>query len=114
MRGDIGPGVQLVGGADSLSGGAGNDTLDGGVGDDTLVGGTGNDELTGNAGNDTLDGGYGNDTLTGGLGADHFKFGYSLKDTYMIKALENPLRTHIAVILAVICSILTIVVILIS
>ena len=46
-----------LGGADTLTGGAGNDTIDGG------------------AGNDTITGGAGADVLTGGLGADIFVIG---------------------------------------
>jgi Ca2+-binding RTX toxin-like protein len=45
-----------LGGADTLTGGAGNDTIDGGAGNDTITGGTGAD------------------VLTGGLGADIFMF----------------------------------------
>ncbi|MCZ8152028.1 MAG: hypothetical protein O9292_06515, partial [Rhodobacteraceae bacterium] len=55
----------FVGGADSLSGDAGNDTLFGGVGDDTLNGGDGNDEINGQRGNDRIDAGAGNDLVVG-------------------------------------------------
>jgi Ca2+-binding RTX toxin-like protein len=57
--------VNLLGGADSVSGGDGNDVQLGGNGNDTLVGGAGQDELWGQAGTDNL---------TGGLGADVFVF----------------------------------------
>jgi Ca2+-binding RTX toxin-like protein len=93
----------VVGGNDTLVGGAGNDTLVGDVGelfdgetiggDDVLRGGDGddllfgdimgtisggysggNDLLSGGAGNDTLDGGLGDDTLYGGAGIDTVSF----------------------------------------
>ncbi|MBI2717512.1 MAG: DUF4347 domain-containing protein [Rhizobiales bacterium] len=51
-----------LGGADTITGGAGNDTLAGGAGNDTLSGGAGNDTLDGGAGVDTMTGGTGNDT----------------------------------------------------
>ena len=47
------------GGANRLSGGAGNDDLDGGAGGDVLKGEGGDDRLSGGAGNDWLIGGEG-------------------------------------------------------
>jgi len=93
----------VIGGNDTIVGGAGNDTLVGDVGDsfdgetiggdDVLRGGEGddllfgdvmggiyggyiggNDLLAGGAGNDTLDGGLGDDTLLGGAGIDTVSF----------------------------------------
>ena len=55
-----------LGGADTITGGAGNDTIDGGAGVDTINGG---------AGDDTITGGAGADVLTGGTGADTFVIG---------------------------------------
>ena len=55
-----------LGGADTITGGAGDDTIDGGAGIDTITGG---------AGIDTITGGTGADVLTGGLGADIFVIG---------------------------------------
>ncbi|MEZ0316651.1 MAG: beta strand repeat-containing protein [Methylophilaceae bacterium] len=51
---------------------SGNNILSGMAGDDTLVGGVvgGNDTLLGGAGNDSLDGGVGADKLDGGAGDD--------------------------------------------
>ena len=60
----------VMGGADSINGGAGNDTLNGGAGNDTLNGQTGNDLINGNGGDDILNGGAGNDTLNGNEGSD--------------------------------------------
>lgn len=51
------------GGADTLTGAAGNDRLDGGAGADVLIGGAGDDRLIG---------GEGVDVMTGGAGADRF------------------------------------------
>jgi Ca2+-binding RTX toxin-like protein len=59
-----------LGGADTITGGAGTDSIDGGAGNDIITGGTGNDIIMGGAGNDTITGGAGNDTITGGAGAD--------------------------------------------
>ncbi len=78
-----------LGGADSLTGGAGNDNLSGGAGNDALAGNAGNDVINGNAGDDNINGGDGADTLTGGLGADtfvianstHFDAGLSIDGT---------------------------------
>ncbi len=78
----------VVGGADTLDGGAGNDSLfglagadilRGGSGTDTLDGGAGNDDLQGDADVDTLRGGSGDDILRGGLG-DDLLFGGSGND----------------------------------
>lgn len=69
----------MFGGADLLSGSAGNDVLSGRGGNDTIwgnagndaiAGGAGADDMNGNQGNDTLDGGDGNDTVYGGREAD--------------------------------------------
>jgi len=64
--------TDIIGGDDTLIGGAGDDILYGQGGDDTLHGGAGNDILYGGSGNDTLIGGAGNDTLIGGAGDDVF------------------------------------------
>jgi len=53
--------VALVGGADTLYGGAGNDWAFGGEDDDALYGGAGNDVLMGQEGNDAVMGGAGRD-----------------------------------------------------
>ncbi|MCF6323458.1 MAG: hypothetical protein L3J89_03895 [Gammaproteobacteria bacterium] len=60
----------INGGADTLSGGAGNDTLLGGTGDDILSGDGNDDNLYGGNGNDVLNGGGGTDRLYGGAGDD--------------------------------------------
>ena len=55
-----------LGGADTITGGAGDDTIDGGAGIDAINGGTGNDTITGGAGADVL---------TGGLEDRHDQYG---------------------------------------
>lgn len=70
----------LVGGSDSIYGGAGNDAILGGAGDDFLDGGADDDVILGGAGNDTifggsedqdfLSGGEGDDLIDGGSGDD--------------------------------------------
>jgi Ca2+-binding RTX toxin-like protein len=67
-RVDLGDGhdyAALLGGNDTIEGGAGSDTILGGGGDDRLFGGTGGDKILGGAGNDLM---------TGGAGADQFVF----------------------------------------
>jgi Ca2+-binding RTX toxin-like protein len=70
-----------LGGASTLTGGAGNDSLEGSSAADSIVGGAGNDTIDGAGGNDTIFGGDGGDTITvassstatvvdGGAGAD--------------------------------------------
>ncbi|HEY0907230.1 MAG TPA: type I secretion C-terminal target domain-containing protein, partial [Methylophilus sp.] len=61
-------------GDDQLYGYGGNDVLNGGAGNDILRGGDGNDTLNGGAGTDILIGGAGNDTLTGGADGDVFRW----------------------------------------
>ncbi|MGA2582986.1 MAG: hypothetical protein ABSG31_06890 [Tepidisphaeraceae bacterium] len=56
------------GGADTISGGAGNDFIDGGINADSIAGNAGNDFLAGGAGSDTIGGAGGNDTVVAGLG----------------------------------------------
>jgi Ca2+-binding RTX toxin-like protein len=60
----------LLGGNDSLDGGAGDDSVDGEAGADTLTGGDGNDVLNGSEGNDRLLADGGQDDLNGGDGVD--------------------------------------------
>lgn len=60
------------GGADSITGTAGNERLDGGDGGDSLSGAGGADTLIGDAGADTLDGGAGADSLIGGADSDTY------------------------------------------
>jgi Ca2+-binding RTX toxin-like protein len=60
------------GGADSITGTAGNERLDGGEGGDSLAGAGGADTLTGGLGADTLDGGTGADSLVGGADSDTY------------------------------------------
>ena len=73
--------IDLFGGNDTATGGAGNDLMFGGDDDDQLSGDAGNDEmfggldddqLSGGDGADTLNGGSGRDTLNGGDGTDMF------------------------------------------
>jgi Ca2+-binding RTX toxin-like protein len=59
-----------LGGASSITGGAGNDVIDAGNGANTVVGGAGADSITAGTGIDSLVGGAGNDTINGGSGAD--------------------------------------------
>ena len=77
-------------GDDLLNGEAGNDTLIGGLGADTLDGGLGNDNLQGGAGNDILIGGAngGNDTLNGGAGNDRMTGGAG-SDIYTVDSLGD-------------------------
>ncbi len=56
----------VIGGADQLSGDAGDDVVLGGVGNDTVRGDDGNDRLEGGAGSDYVDGGDGQDDILGG------------------------------------------------
>jgi Ca2+-binding RTX toxin-like protein len=74
-----------LGGADTITGGAGNDTIDGGAGNDTITGGAGADTLIGGLGADTINGGAGNDTITGGAGADILTGGLGA-DTFVFNA----------------------------
>lgn len=60
----------IVVGAESASGGAGNDVLRGTGGINELRGGPGNDRLEGLGANDALYGDAGDDTITGGAGDD--------------------------------------------
>jgi hypothetical protein len=76
LWGDTGPAGFVA--ANGL-GVAGNDTLRGGDGNDDLHGGAGNDQLFGDAGNDTLSGDAGNDTMSGGTG----------NDTYFVDSLSD-------------------------
>ncbi|MDV7143541.1 Hint domain-containing protein [Tropicimonas sp. TH_r6] len=64
--------LNTLGGADIVTGGAGDDSIFSGDGDDTISGGAGDDTLKGEAGDDRLVGGAGDDTLTGGDGDDIF------------------------------------------
>ncbi|AHE51853.1 beta strand repeat-containing protein [Sphingomonas sanxanigenens] len=66
----VSAGLDLRGGNDKATGGAGDDLFFGGDGDDMLSGGAGTDRLNAGAGNDWLDGGAGDDTLFGGTGRD--------------------------------------------
>ena len=63
-------GDSITGGADWISGGAGNDTINGGDGNDTIFGGTGNDRIDNWAGNDLVYAGDGNDTADTSTGND--------------------------------------------
>ena len=74
-----------MGGADIISGGAGNDTIYGAqAGDDlsttdladNLSGGAGDDKLYGQTGDDTLSGGDGIDILDGGAGSNTADYTY--------------------------------------
>lgn len=62
--------LTVVGGDDSILGGAGNDTITGGTGNDTLNGQAGNDSIDGGDGADDINGGAGNDNLDGENGED--------------------------------------------
>ena len=67
----------MVGGNDTIFGGAGNDRIGGKAGNDELHGEDGDDEIWGDDGDDILKGGNGDDILTGdnfsgGQGADTF------------------------------------------
>ncbi|MEC9345696.1 MAG: hypothetical protein VYB54_05675 [Pseudomonadota bacterium] len=66
--------TNLVGIADTLTGGAGDDIIAGLSGDDVVSGGAGGDFLFGGTGDDTLSGGAGDDTLIGGDGVDTADF----------------------------------------
>ncbi|MEP2924984.1 MAG: autotransporter-associated beta strand repeat-containing protein, partial [Bauldia litoralis] len=79
----VGDLIKGKGGADTLSGLAGDDqirgnggadTLNGNQGDDSLRGGKGMDRLKGGKGDDWIDGQKKSDTLTGGGGDDCFAF----------------------------------------
>lgn len=54
---------QLLTGADTINGGAGDDQLVGGAGADTINGGDGNDTISGGTGNNAINGGLGSDTV---------------------------------------------------
>jgi Ca2+-binding RTX toxin-like protein len=62
--------VQAAGGADRITGGAGDDLLVSGPGDDTVNGGAGDDMLNLAVGDDTGQGGGGADLVIGGFGRD--------------------------------------------
>ena len=77
-----------AGSADSISGGAGNDTLAGGGGNDTVNGGDGDDSIDvsasstaivvdGGAGNDSITGGSGNESINGGAGNDVYTISFT-------------------------------------
>ena len=71
-----GDGDDVMSGAITLDGGAGNDTLTGGPGPDRLVPGAGSDVVDGGGGDDVLldDGGVDADRLDGGEGNDQLNF----------------------------------------
>jgi Ca2+-binding RTX toxin-like protein len=62
--------VQAAGGADRITGGAGDDQILSGPGDDRVNGGSGDDMLALAVGDDTGQGGGGADTVFGGFGRD--------------------------------------------
>jgi Ca2+-binding RTX toxin-like protein len=71
------PLVNVVTGAGTINGTAGNDlilgtsgsnTINGNEGADCILGGGGDDTINGNDGNDVIDGGSGSDACDGGLG----------------------------------------------
>ncbi|WP_190539592.1 calcium-binding protein [Pseudomonas typographi] len=70
-----GVGSDMITGAGTLQGWAGNDTLMGSDANDSLSGGRGDDTLMGGAGDDELRGGAGNDVMDGGAGNDVYAFG---------------------------------------
>jgi Ca2+-binding RTX toxin-like protein len=71
VTGNAGDNLLLgLGGLDVVAGAAGDDTLLGGTGDDTLTGDDGDDLLRGGVGADSLNGGEGEDRLIGGAGRD--------------------------------------------
>ena len=67
--------VDGQGGEDVLYGDGGDDRLSGGAGADTLNGDEGVDRLAGDDGEDVLAGGPGSDRIDGGAGADHAEGG---------------------------------------
>jgi Ca2+-binding RTX toxin-like protein len=97
------------GGADILSGGAGNDELYGyldqnmqdqqGVSDgiDALYGGAGDDNLYGGAGDDLLDGGTGRDILSGeGASGSYDNGGANGADTFVIRTGDGGASLELA------------------
>jgi Ca2+-binding RTX toxin-like protein len=77
---DIEGGDVLLGGTQTLLGGAGADTMTGGDGDHDITGGLGEDTLTGGKGADSLTGGAGADDLAGGADDDRFIIGGTTDD----------------------------------
>jgi Ca2+-binding RTX toxin-like protein len=101
----------VVGGADSISGEAGNDTIIGDGGNDTLIGGadddmifagadddsvsggTGNDQIFGEGGNDLIEADAGDDTVDGGDGNDTI-FGFEGNDSVLGGAGDDVINTR--------------------
>jgi Ca2+-binding RTX toxin-like protein len=73
--------IRGTGGADTLSGGAGNDTIAGLGGDDLVLAGAGADSVLGGDGSDTLHGEAGRDRLLGGAGNDVLHGGDEVSST---------------------------------
>jgi hypothetical protein len=87
--GTVGAAPGVIGGGDTLFGGAGNDTLFGGAGDDFINGGTGDDLLFGGAGDDRIswNPGDGNDAVDGQDGNDLLGFfGANVNENIAISA----------------------------
>lgn len=85
-------GLRGGGGADRLTGNAGDNLLYGAAGEDRLTGGAGDDLLNGGKGADTLTGGAGNDTLIGGKGFDWAVFN-TRRDVTVNLSLVRPQAT---------------------
>ena len=79
---------KMMGGNDTVIGGATQDAVDGGAGNDLLFGGGGIDFLFGGEGNDTLEGGVGNDGLVGGAGTDSLVGGQG-DDWYSVESATD-------------------------
>ena len=76
------------GGAQTLTGNAGDNLLIGGAGATTVFASGGNDTVFGGAGNDRLDGGSGDDRLDGGAGADVMLGGLG-DDTFVVDSYRD-------------------------
>jgi len=87
----IGGADSVTGGAgnDSISTGSGNDTVDGGAGNDTITGGTGENYLVGGADNDVITGGVAADTIDGGTGADTITLGTAASIVDVVRWYES-------------------------
>lgn len=76
--------IDLLGGNDGFSGGAGDDRVDGGDGNDVLGGNDGNDLLIGGDGYNTIFGGQGNDTLDASAADWDQLYGGNGDDVYIV------------------------------
>ena len=72
LTGDVEPGLEGLGGADTIYGGSGDDIVVGAAVVDQVFAGAGKDSIIGGSGDDVIDGGLGADSITGDDGRTRF------------------------------------------